>query len=116
MPVGFTEFELAVLHWFQTHYGNAALWAQIDAASLVRRNWTGVGVYVYLDVSTKLAPLDLAQFGCHWPIDGPQLDSSAIEYGGGAILWGKAGFIDCIEMNAYGGYFRELVPDFNLSA
>ena len=36
-------------------------------------------------------------------------------WGGGSILWGSEGYINCIEMYGFGDYFREDIREFELS-
>ena len=114
-PVGFNALELAILNWMQTRYSHPTLSAQLESARFLQRKWTGHGCYVDFVVAKAIAPLDLGDFGGHWPIDGPQITSSAIDHGGAAILWGQDGYPDCIEMYAYGGFFHDHVVDFVLS-
>ena len=107
MPQGFNELETSILRWMQDYYGNPALSAQIESAKLVKRKWTGVGFYVYLDVSRETLPVDVDDFEGWWPIRGPDLRSEDIHLEGSSILWGEGGWIDCIEMFAYGDFFNE---------
>ncbi len=116
MAEDFNELELSVLEWFKSTYANARLTAQIEAARLLKRDWTRVGFFVYLEVSKELPRIGLDDFGGYWPIDGPHIASEDIQYGGDAILWGANGYIDCIEMYAYGEFFSETVNRFELSS
>jgi hypothetical protein len=114
----FNEFELAVLKWFKGAYTNQQLIAQIDSAKFLKRDWTKVGFYVYFEVSRELEPINLDDLGNtwpgKWPIDGPFLVSEDIHDGGGTLLWGKDGYINCIEMYAHGDFFNETVEKFEL--
>jgi hypothetical protein len=114
MPEGFNELETAILNWFQDHYANRELSAQIESARLVKRKWTKVGFYVDFEVSRDALLIDVNDFGGHWPINGPQLQSADIQFGGGSLLWGKDGRADCIEMYAHGDFFNEDVGVFEL--
>ncbi len=114
MPEGFNDLELAILRWLQHTYVNPQLSAQIDAAILAKREWTRVGFFVYLDVPRTLESIKPNDFGQGWPIDGPALESEDIEDGGGSIVWGTDGYIDCIEMYAYGSFFNQHVKSFEL--
>ena len=110
----FNELELAVFRWLDTHYAQPRLAAQLENAKLIGREWTGVGFFVHLKVPRQLPPLILDDFGGHWPIDGPELMSEDIDGGGSAIIWGTDGYIDCLEMYAYGAFFNETVSAFNV--
>ena len=79
----------------------------------MKRNWTKVGFYVDFEVPKNLAPLDMTIFK-HFPIEGPTIESDDIELYGGAILWGKDGYIDCIEMFCFGDFFNKEIHEFNL--
>jgi len=81
----------------------------IGSARFLKRDWTKVGFYVYFEVSKELPPVDLHSFENHWPINGPALVSNDIQDGGGVILWGNDGYINCIELYAYGEFFNETV-------
>jgi hypothetical protein len=111
----FNKLELAILEWLRKNYNHRQLSAQIDTARFVKRNWTKVGFFVYFEVSKELEPIDLRDFGTNgWPIDGPFLESEDIENGGDSIIWGKEGYLNCIEMFAYGDFFNEQVTNFEL--
>ena len=112
----FSELESAILEWFKHTYANDQLNAQIDTAKFLKRVWTRVGFYVYLEVPKELDTINLNDFGKKWPINGPEITSNDIQYGGGTILWGKDGHITCIEMYSYGKYFNKVVNKFELSS
>jgi hypothetical protein len=123
---GFNALEKAILQWFVDTYDDDALTAQIKAAKFTDREWTKVGFYVALDVPHDLIPVDVARVNKKlaekkktephgsWPIDGPLLHSDDIEHQGGVLLWGKDGFIQTIEMYAYGDFFNEYVGAFKV--
>ena len=114
MVEDFNELEVAILEWFKFTYANAQLTEQIESAKFLRRDWTGVGFYIYIEIPRQLQPIHLDDFEGHWPIDGPNLASDDIQYGGSSILWGTDGYIDCIEMYAYGEFFNKTVNEFKL--
>ena len=74
-----------------------------------------MGFFVYIEVPKELEAIDLGEFEGHWPINGPVLHSEDIHHGGDVILWGTNGYIDCIEMYAFGEYFHETVIAFELT-
>lgn len=116
MTQDFNELELAILDWLKRTYANSQLTAQIESASFLKRDWTGVGFYVHFTVSRELQPINLDDFEGHWPITGPHLASDDIQQDGNTILWGTDGYIDCIEMYAYGDFFNQIVNSFVLSS
>ena len=111
---GFNKLERAVLEWYKEHYQNKELSAQIDAAKFVRREWTKVGFYVAFEVPRSLDAVDMNKVGGNWPVDGPHIESPQIDIGALCLLWGKEGYMNCIEMVAYGENFAENVEDFEL--
>ncbi|MBU6321318.1 MAG: hypothetical protein KGI78_00475 [Patescibacteria group bacterium] len=112
---GFNELEKAILKWCSEKYEDSALTSQLVSASFKKREWTKVGFYTYFDVPRTLQPvasISMARRG--FPITGPFIESPDIEFGGGSLLWGKDGYIDCLELYANGGSFKEHVGQFHL--
>ena len=89
--------------------------AQIENARLKERRWTKVGFYVDLEVSNDLKSIDWSSFKKEgFPINGPDIESEDIEFGACSLLWGKNGYINCIELAAFGSFFKEHVKNFKL--
>jgi hypothetical protein len=109
---GFNDLEKAVLLWVIDYYKDPKLTAQIQTAKLVHREWTKVGFWVQLKVSKDVASINDAD---GLPIDGPLIHSNDIDYAAIALLWSNDGYINEIEMAAYGDFFNENVSDFTLS-
>jgi hypothetical protein len=114
MSNDFNPLELAIFAWLKKTDAHRQLSAQLDSAKLVKRDWTKVGFFVRFEVSKELDPIDPDDFGAGWPIDGPGLKSEAIHYGGDSLIWGTNGYLDCLELYAFGDYFNEEVEDFEL--
>ncbi len=114
MSNGFNKLELAILEWLKTIYNDQDLSVQVDLANFSKREWTKVGYFVHFEVPKDVAPINPNNFGSRWPIDGPGLKSEDIEYGGDSLIWGTNGYIDCIEMYAFGNFFKEQVEEFEL--
>lgn len=127
----FNKLEKAILEWFIENYKDLNLTTQIKSAKLVKREWTKVGFYITLKVPRNLKPIDfsiftnrefvVSSFGVKkndikkgFPIYGPKIESDDIELGGDTLLWGENGYIDCIELVAFGSYFRENITSFKL--
>ncbi|MDH3938570.1 MAG: hypothetical protein OEV68_14695, partial [candidate division Zixibacteria bacterium] len=110
----FNNLERAVLEWYMEHYQNKQLSDQIDAAKLVKREWAKHGFYVDLAVPRSLGVVDPIGLCGSRPIDGPCIKSRNIDHSGQAILWDDEGYIDCLEMFAYGERFAERIEDFEL--
>lgn len=102
--------EQAVLNWVSEHYSNSALTAQIATATLTTREWTKIGFHIDITVDRSCSAVDVS-----FPINGPEIQSSEIENGACSLIWGNNGYIEAIELAAYGDYFNEVVNQFSLS-
>jgi hypothetical protein len=111
----FNELELSIFEWLKTNYNDGLLTSQINSAQFIKREWTKVGFFVELEVSKQLEPINLRNFEGHWPIYGPEIESDDIENGAGTLIWGKNGYLDCIEIFAWGNFCNEKVRKFKLS-
>jgi hypothetical protein len=116
MPEDFNALEKAVLNWLSHHSADSRLSLQLDAAQFVRREWTGVGFFTHFVVPREIEPIDPKKLKGGIPIHGPLLNSPDIEYGGGSLLWEEEGFVDCLEMYAFGDFFHETVTEFELTS
>jgi hypothetical protein len=103
------ELEVAVLDWVSEHSGNSDLAAQLESAVFTDREWTKAGFHIGFKVDICCLPIDLA-----FPITGPDIDSPEIAHGGGSLILGQNGFVNGIEMFAYGDEFPEDVDIFSL--
>lgn len=107
---GFTELETAVLTWMASRVAVPHLSEQISLATMLTREWTGVGFFTSLSV-----PCDLPAVEAKSPINGPVIESPGIDYGGGAILFlDDTGHIKTLEMYANGNRFDETITEFRL--
>jgi hypothetical protein len=98
------RLEKAVLNWVSENSDNSALTAQIATATLTKREWTKVGFHIEITVDSNCSAVDLS-----FPISGPE-----IEHGACSLIWGKNGYINGIELAAYGDFFGEVVSQFSL--
>ncbi|MCE9544411.1 MAG: hypothetical protein K8T25_02655 [Planctomycetia bacterium] len=101
-----TQFEASVLEWIASRSEDNALKAQIAKASVVRRQYTGVGCYTMFTL-TEEVPIITAPFGARGPIGGPYFESPVVKYGGGTLLWFVDGRMHQLETYAHGDYFPE---------
>lgn len=94
------------------HVHIAGLKEQIAAAVATEREYTGCGFFTSLSVPQNVSPI-----GARSPIDGPVIESDAIDHGGAAILFlDHSGYLSELEMYANGDNFAEKVEDFALRA
>ena len=111
-PNAFTPLERAVLDWIAQHQPDEALRQQLREAELDRREWTGTGFTVYLQVPPDMEPAA----GVNWPINGPALESDDIDIAGDSMLWGDGGYATYLELFSFGEFFNEDVRDFRIVA
>ena len=110
----FNKLEKAIIAYLIEQYPGTALSDQLSSAQFKSREWTKVGFYVNFEVDRNLEKINLENYGGNFPIYGPNLIlSKGIEHGGGSLFWGKDGYLDCIELYAYGSYFNENIDDFS---
>jgi hypothetical protein len=110
----FNRLEIDIFEWFKEKYPLSTLANQLATAKFVSRRWTRVGFYLDFEVDNNLPRLDMAEYGGHFPINGPGIESEDVHNNGGCLLWGKDGYADCLEMYAFGDYFKEEVTDYRL--
>ena len=110
----FNRLETDIFEWFKRKYPKSTLADQLTNARLIHRKWTQAGFYVDIEVDKTLPRLKMDEYGGHFPISGPGIESEEIHHDGGCFLWGADGYVDCLEMYAYGGYFKEEVKDYTL--
>ena len=117
---GFNQLEKDILQWYKDYYHDANLNAQIDSARFVSREWTKVGFFVNFVVDKTLGRVEIKNgaFDHPWPIEGPQLESPQIGYGGDVLLWDgfqeDVGYIDSLELYAHGDRFDEYVHEYSI--
>jgi len=139
----FNNLEKAVLEWFVTNYKDENLTAQIRSTRLKEREWTKVGFYISMEVPHDLRPIDFPglpqirsvidarpissrilskiksfvkpEIKKNFALDGPFIKSEDIELNGGSVLFCKDGYINYLEMYAFGHLFKEHVGNFELS-
>jgi hypothetical protein len=77
---------------------------------IVARDWTGVGCYTYFrgGGSTQDQSWDRPA------LSGPQIQSDAMQWGGGSLLWLVEGRPACLEIYAYGNHFPKSLKSFTL--
>ena len=107
----FTALERSVLNWILERNPYPALVSQISKAAVTRREHTGVGWFVDLDIPE---PRMLLSPEIKSPINGPFIRSPQIEHDGGTILFHKNGVISLLEMYANGGRFDKDLSQYEL--
>ena len=103
------KLEVAVLNWVSEYVGNRDLTVQLESVVLINREWTKVGFHIDLQLNVSCNAVDL-----EFPITGPHIKSPQLTQGAGSNIWGQNGFINGIEMFAYGDEFAEEIHNFSL--
>jgi len=98
-----------ILDWIQQRTTDAALRAQIAAATITRRDYMRTGFFIYLTVPETLPPVPPSSRPVAPDIESPQLLD-----GGGSELMLRNGRLHYLELYAKGGFFPESIDDFTL--
>ena len=112
----FNNLEKKVIEWYVSHFPKTAVSAQLESASLKKREWTRHGYYIYFDIDHRPEPSFEKERSplVKIPIPGPIIKSTSIDEDGGCLLWAENGFLTALEMYANGDSFAENVSDFSL--
>lgn len=103
-----TTLEVKILQWLSLKDPEIA--GQIKASTVTKREYSGAGFFFELSVSKDADPVD-KQIKT---LDGPQIKSSRLEFGGGSILFLEDGYIKILELFSYGDSFPEDMSEFEL--
>ncbi len=107
----FTVLEKSILDWIIARNSDPALASQIKSARVAKREYTGAGWFIDLEVPEPRASLKPETTR---PIDGPYIRSPQIDHGGGSILFHQNGVITTLEMYANGGRFDKELRHYEL--
>ncbi len=99
-----SELEIAILQRAATRVGSAELLRQSRVAKLKHREFTGVGVFI--DIDLKERRIEDARPDMRNPIDGLIIVSEALPLGSAdSLVWlDNEGYISLIEIVGNGGY------------
>jgi hypothetical protein len=107
------NLENAIFDWVKSKFQEPTLSKQIESLELLKREYTGCGFYLTLKVNQS-APVLNEDFFKERVIDGPYIQSSGIEDGGGSLLFIENGFISTLELYANGQRFDKDIHEFLL--
>lgn len=107
----FTLLEKSILDWISEKYPDPALRSQINKAIVTKREYTGVGWFVDLEIPEPRMLLDSKLIS---PINGPYIRSPQIEHDGGSILFHENGIIKLLELYANGDRFDKELSQYEL--
>lgn len=106
----YTKLEKAVMNWMAEMLSIPNLKKQIQAATVINREYTGVGYFIAISVPTNLPAIHYSSF-----ISGPIIEATGIDCNGGAILiLDHDGYLTQLELYANGDFFAEDIDSFNL--
>ncbi len=98
-----TALERDILAHIARRVGDPALDAQIRAATVRDRDFTGVGLYTSFTLRDQASLARLSSRDS--PLHGPSIESPILEHGACSLLWQKDGYLDCIEIAASGDFY-----------
>jgi hypothetical protein len=104
--------EKAILDYVANRNSDPALKAQISAVEVIRRKYTGAGIYVYFSHPKKEEALKIKSLP--GPYSGPSnITSSKLEHGAGSLVWyDDDGYLSCIEIYSYSNDYPKEEYDF----
>ena len=108
-----SRIQLEILAHIAARMNDRAFSAQMQAASVAGREFTDVGLYSALALSNRDCLPALTSQGN--PLRGPLIASPVLEHGASSLLWQRDGFLDCIEIVAFGNYYPQTEFDYSLS-
>ena len=115
ISASFNELERAILEHIAKDYSIDSLTRQIQLTTLKKRDYTGVGFFVDFNIPKTLPKIEPNELGDEKVIHGPFINSKGVDIGGGCLIFLQDGYIDCLEMYAYGDRFNEHISEFELS-
>ena len=98
-----------ILEWVAQRSGDPALAAQIESATVSRRDYMKTGFFVYLDTDRNLDPVDKALR----PVC-PHIASPELMDGAGCSLFLRNGYLHYLEVYARGGFIAEKPDSYSL--
>ena len=105
----FTPLERDVLAWIGRNSPDAAVRVQLSHVQAVAREFTGVGSFTSLRVSSDMPRTSLRVS----PVS-PYFESPQIQYGGGSVLFFEDGLASELELYSHGNTFPENLSDWRL--
>ena len=105
------KLERDILNWIAARCGDQSLAEQCRQATAPFREYTGVGVFVTLEVPESVEVCGLARAP---EVPYPYVNSPDLEYGAGCVLFLEDGRLDTLEIFAYGDSFPEDIDDYVL--
>ena len=109
----FTDIENDILTWIRERTENQPLRHQFAAARPKKREYTGVGCFVDLELPDDCPLVDVVQ-GDGRTISGPQIRSRLLECGAGSMVFVEEGRVDLLEIYAYGNSFPKNLTEYQL--
>ena len=106
-----SELEKKILDWFSRHYPD--LKQQIQSASIIKREYSGVGFFIYFNVDKNIKDFQNISANSQ-RINGPSILSDEIPQGGDSVLFFKDGYMDMLEFFSYGDSFPKNIKAFTL--
>ena len=105
------KLEQAVLQWIAAETGSPDLAAQINQATVNKRDFMGTGLFLYLKTPDDLTPVSPEVR----PVC-PHISSEMLMDGAGVSLFMKNGRLHYLEIYSRGGFMPETMENWRLEA
>jgi hypothetical protein len=115
MSKDLSPLERDILQWIVARAKSHSLKEQVARAKVAARQHTGSGAYVDLWVPPDSPEVPAIELSGN-PLDGPTIESPALEAGAGSLLFVKDGRLSLIEIFSYGSSFPESLDQYELEA
>jgi hypothetical protein len=105
------KLDQEILTWIAEQTDSAELKAQIDGATVSKRDYMRTGYFIYFDVVPEALPVDKSL-----SLVSPDIVSSELLDGAGTTLFLRNGKIHYLEIYARGGFFPKVLESYSLAA
>ena len=85
---------------------------QLKAASITKREYTGVGVFIYFRLPQDIQPLE--EF-TNFDLSQVTMEIEGLAHGAGAVLFVRNGFLDMLEFYTYTESWPDKIQNYRLS-
>ena len=110
----FSVLERAILDYADEYFESEELSLQLQSAEIIKRDYTGVGFFVYIKTDPSISPLPSSLFP-ESPFNGPEITSPLLTAGAMSLFYFDGSRrIDCIEICSYADEFPERLSKFEL--
>lgn len=104
------QLEESIVNWYKTKFPE--LRQQFESSKVKKREYSGAGFFIYYLSKSDNKPVvfNLSSKS----LNGPNIESSDLEYGGGSLLFFEDGIVKMIELFSYGDIFPQKLTNYTL--